>query len=112
MDFFQIVPRGPGRCTIRGGSFGHRDERPGMRPLRYLGARLNAGVNAEDRTLCARVQRGLQSGSYRPGPLSWIERWMVEFHDLLEERIPEIRDAAPPAAFAGAPSRSSDAPPR
>ena len=112
IDFFQIVPRGPGRCTIRSGSFGRPDDRREMRPLRYLGARLNAAVNAEDRALCARVQRGLQSGSYRPGPLSWIERWMVEFHDLLEERIPEIRDAAPPAAFAGAPSPSPEATPR
>jgi len=104
MDFFQVIPRGPGRCTIRGGCFGHPDSRPEMRALRSLGARLNGRVNAEDRSLCARVQRGLQSGSYRPGPLSDIERWMVEFHELLERRIPEIRRPQPPASFAAAPS--------
>jgi hypothetical protein len=46
------------------------------------------------------VQRGLASGSYKPGPLSQLERWMVEFHHLLRERIPEFRLSAAPKQFA------------
>jgi len=61
-----------------------------MRAARYLSSRINTQVNNEDRWLCSRVQRGLASGSYRPGPLSRLERWMLEFHDLLRERIPEF----------------------
>ena len=64
-----------------------------MRVVRYLGQRINRQVNGEDRWLCARVQRGLASSSYTPGPLSELERWMREFHDLLRERIPETRQA-------------------
>jgi phenylpropionate dioxygenase-like ring-hydroxylating dioxygenase large terminal subunit len=101
VDFFQILPRGPGKCTIRYAIFGHPDERREMRVLRWLGTRINAGVNVEDRWLCERVQRGLQSPSYEPGPLSSIENWMAEFHDSLELAIPELRHAAPPAQFAG-----------
>ena len=99
MDFFQILPRGPGRCSIRYALFGHPDDRREIRVLRRLGARINAAVNAEDRWLCERVQRGLASSSYQPGPLSALEKWMFEFHDLLEKAIPEIRQPQPPAQF-------------
>jgi phenylpropionate dioxygenase-like ring-hydroxylating dioxygenase large terminal subunit len=99
MDFFQVLPNGPGRCIIRGAVFGLPDERREMRAARYLSSRINTQVNNEDRWLCSRVQRGLASGSYRPGPLSRLERWMLEFHDLLRERIPEFRLANPPEQF-------------
>ncbi|HUX74827.1 MAG TPA: aromatic ring-hydroxylating dioxygenase subunit alpha [Steroidobacteraceae bacterium] len=101
MDFFQVLPRGPGKCVIRSGVFGLPDERPQMRAIRFLGNRINTQVNSEDRSLCARVQRGLASGSYQPGPLSALERWMLEFHNLLRERIPEVRLANAPAQFHG-----------
>ncbi len=99
MDFFQVLPRGPGQCVIRYAIFGLPDERRAMRLLRRLSNRINAAVNAEDRRLCERVQRGLASPSYTPGPLSAIETWMTEFHDLLERHIPEVRQPAPPARF-------------
>ncbi|HEX3848576.1 MAG TPA: aromatic ring-hydroxylating dioxygenase subunit alpha [Steroidobacteraceae bacterium] len=100
MDFFQLLPKGPGRCLVRGGVFGLPDDRREMRAVRYLSSRINTQVNNEDRWLCARVQRGLASGSYKPGPLSQLERWMLEFHDLLRARIPEFRLASAPKQFA------------
>ena len=102
MDFFQVLPNGPGRCIIRGAVFGLPDQRREMRAARYLGTRINTQVNSEDRWLCSRVQRGLESSSYRPGPLSQLERWMLEFHNLLRERIPEFRLANAPEQFATA----------
>ena len=65
-----------------------------------LSERINASVNREDRWLCERVQRGLASTSYRPGPLSQLEFCMLEFHDLLRSRIPEFSLAAAPQHFA------------
>jgi phenylpropionate dioxygenase-like ring-hydroxylating dioxygenase large terminal subunit len=100
MDFFQVLPSGPGKCIIRGGVFGLPDARPEMRAVRYLSARINNQVNNEDKWLCGRVQRGLASSSYRPGPLSELERWMLEFHNLLRQRIPEVRLASAPKQFA------------
>lgn len=100
IDFFQVLPGGPGRTVIRGATFGLPDDRREMRLMRYLGSRINAQVNAEDRWLCERVAQGLQSSTYRPGPLSDLEGWMGEFHDLLRERIPETRLASAPASFA------------
>jgi phenylpropionate dioxygenase-like ring-hydroxylating dioxygenase large terminal subunit len=100
MDYFQVLPRGPGKCTIRGANFGLPDERREMRVLRYLSARINRQVQREDEFLCRRVQQGLASGSYEPGPLSRLENCMVEFHELLRERIPETRLPEAPARFA------------
>jgi phenylpropionate dioxygenase-like ring-hydroxylating dioxygenase large terminal subunit len=99
MDFFQVLPRAPGKCVIRYAIFGLPDERREMRVLRKLSNRINNAVNEEDRQLCLRVQRGLASPSYTPGPLSSIETWMTEFHELLERQIPEIRLPAPPSRF-------------
>ena len=101
MDFFQLLPDGPGRCIVRSGVFGLPDARREMRAVRFLSSRINAAVNNEDRWLCARVQRGLSSSSYQPGPLSELEGWMLEFHDLLRARIPEFKLAAPPKQFGG-----------
>ena len=103
MDFFQVLPHGAGRCLIRAGIFGLPDSRPEMAAVRFLSARINDQVNDEDRWLCGRVQQGLGSSSYPPGPLSGIERWLLQFHDLLRERIPEVRLASAPKSFAATP---------
>jgi phenylpropionate dioxygenase-like ring-hydroxylating dioxygenase large terminal subunit len=103
MDFFQVLPAGPGKCTIRSGLFGLPDARPEMRALRFLGNRINTQVNNEDRWLCSRVQRGLASSSYEAGVLSQLERCMLEFHHLLRSRIPEFRLPAAPTHFAPRP---------
>ena len=100
MDFFQVLPAGPGRTRIRGASFALPDDRREMRLLRYLGGRINRQVNAEDRFLCERVAQGLRSPAYVPGPLSALEGWMGEFHDLLRERIPETAADHAPERFA------------
>ncbi|MBV8497115.1 MAG: aromatic ring-hydroxylating dioxygenase subunit alpha [Gammaproteobacteria bacterium] len=100
VDFFQVLPKGPGKTLIRGAAFGRRDDRREMRLVRWLGNRINMQVNNEDRMLCECLQRGIADSSYQPGPLSLIETWMLEFHDLLRARIPEVRLAAPPAHFA------------
>jgi phenylpropionate dioxygenase-like ring-hydroxylating dioxygenase large terminal subunit len=100
MDFFQVLPAGPGKCMVRGGLFGLPDATPALRAVRYLGNRINTAVNNEDKWLCDRVQRGLKSSSYQPGPLSRLERSMLEFHDLLRERIPEFRSREAPSHFA------------
>jgi phenylpropionate dioxygenase-like ring-hydroxylating dioxygenase large terminal subunit len=100
VDFFQVLPRGPGKALIRGAAFGLPDERREMRLIRWLGNRINMQVNKEDRMLCERLQRGIADSNYRPGPLSQIETWMLEFHDLLRERIPEVSLPEAPARFA------------
>jgi phenylpropionate dioxygenase-like ring-hydroxylating dioxygenase large terminal subunit len=100
MDFFQVLPRGPGKCAIRGGTFGLPDDRREMSVLRYLNARINRQVQREDEFLCRRVQRGLASSSYTPGPLSDHETHMLEFHALIRSRIPAVLEPSAPASLA------------
>jgi phenylpropionate dioxygenase-like ring-hydroxylating dioxygenase large terminal subunit len=100
MDFFQLLPGGPGKCIVRGTTFGLPNAGPALRAARFLSNRINTQVNNEDKWLCARVQRGLASSSYKPGPLSRLEGYMYEFHNLLRERIPELRLPHPPERFA------------
>jgi phenylpropionate dioxygenase-like ring-hydroxylating dioxygenase large terminal subunit len=99
-DFFQILPRGPGKCVVRGGAFALPDATPEMREVQALGTKLNDQINAEDRSLCARVQLGLRSSAYRPGPLSRHEICVLQFHDLIRARIPQMLETEPPAGFA------------
>ena len=100
IDFFQVLPNGPGKTVIRSATLGLPDSRREMRIARFLTDRINRQTNREDAWLCERVQQGLRSSSYVPGPLSALERWMAEFHDLLRERIPEARLARAPERFA------------
>ena len=99
MDFFQVLPASPGKCFIRSAVFGSPAASAEMRAVRFLSNRINASVNDEDKRLCERVQRGLASGSYTPGPLSKLEGNLLEFHELLRARIPEFRLAQAPPHF-------------
>jgi phenylpropionate dioxygenase-like ring-hydroxylating dioxygenase large terminal subunit len=99
MDFFQVLPAGPGRCLIRGAVFGLPGTARELRAVRFLSSRINTSVNNEDKWLCERVQRGLKSSSYRPGPLSQIESCMLEFHELLRDKIPEFKLPLAPERF-------------
>jgi phenylpropionate dioxygenase-like ring-hydroxylating dioxygenase large terminal subunit len=107
MDFFQVLPLGPGKCRIRGGTYGLPDQRREMRVLRYLNARINRQVQREDDALCRRVQLGLSSSFYQPGPLSTLEVCILQFHDLIRARIPETRLPRPPAEFADVQSHTA-----
>lgn len=100
MDFFQLLPGGPGKCIVRGTTFGLPGTSRELRAARFLSNRINTQVNNEDKWLCQRVQRGLGSSSYKPGPLSRLEVFMHEFHNLLRARIPEFRLEHAPKQFA------------
>jgi phenylpropionate dioxygenase-like ring-hydroxylating dioxygenase large terminal subunit len=100
MDFFQVLPRSSGKCSIRSATFALPDDRREMKLLRYMNARINRDVMREDAFLCKRVQQGLTSQGYEPGPLSDTEMCMRQFHDLLRQRIPEMALDRAPTTFA------------
>lgn len=100
IDFFQVIPDGPNRTRVRGANFALPDDRREMKLLRYLNGRINRLVQREDAFLCDRVQKGIRTTGYQPGPLSEIEVCVKQFHDIFRERIPETRQAHAPARFA------------
>lgn len=76
------------------------DQRREAKVLRYLNARINTQVGLEDRQLSERVQAGLRSFAYEPGPLSSYEHCIKDFHD-------RIRAACPVTKLPKAPSEGA-----
>ena len=100
VDFMQFLPVSSTETVIREISYALPDERREMRAARHLNWRINRRVNAEDTELIARVQLGMQSPSYKPGPLGTSEVCLRSFAQKLRKLIPEARLAeAPPPGW-------------
>ena len=91
VDFMQVLPVSATKTVIREVSYALPDERREMRAARYLNWRINRRVNAEDSELIARVQAGMASPSYRPGPLGTSEVCLRSFAAKLRALVPEAR---------------------
>ncbi len=100
VDFMQFIPVSPTETLIREIAYALPDDRREMKAARYLNWRINRQVNAEDTTLIARVQAGMASASYEPGPLGESEVGLKSFARKLRSFIPEARNAKPPAGYA------------
>ena len=96
VDFMHFVPVGPTETMIREVSYALPDARREMKAARYLNWRINRQVNAEDTALIRRVQYGMHSSYYRPGPLGRSEVCLRSFAQKLRRLIPETRLDSPP----------------
>ena len=96
VDFMQLLPVSSTETVIREISYAIPDDRREMRAARHLNWRINRRVNAEDTELINRVQLGMQSASYKPGPLGTSEVCLRSFAQKLRRLIPEARLSAPP----------------
>jgi phenylpropionate dioxygenase-like ring-hydroxylating dioxygenase large terminal subunit len=88
MDIFQFLPGTADTCTVRYPIYVRPDERREMKILRYLNARINRQVSAEDKWLCERVQAGLSTHGFEFGPLSSYEHCIHDFHQRVREACP------------------------
>ncbi len=96
VDFMQFLPVSATETVIREISYAIPDEQREMTAARHLNWRINRRVNAEDTELITRVQLGMQSSSYKPGPLGTSEVCLRSFARKLRGLIPEARLASPP----------------
>jgi phenylpropionate dioxygenase-like ring-hydroxylating dioxygenase large terminal subunit len=102
VDFMHFVPVGPTETMIREISYALPDAdipekwRREMKAARYLNWRINRRVNEEDTALIRRVQQGMASSLYAPGPLGMSEVCLRSFARKLRRIIPETRLAVPP----------------
>ena len=97
VDFMQFLPVSATETVIREISYALPDDRREMKAARYLNWRINRRVNEEDTELIARVQAGMGSASYIPGPLGTSEVCLRSFAQKLRRLIPEARLERPPA---------------
>ncbi len=98
VDFMHFVPVSATETLIREISYARPDARREMRAARYLNWRINRRVNDEDTVLIRRVQQGMASSFYRPGPLGGSEVCLRSFARKLRGLIPEARLDSPPRA--------------
>jgi phenylpropionate dioxygenase-like ring-hydroxylating dioxygenase large terminal subunit len=96
VDFMQFLPVSASQTVIREISYAIPDERREMAAARYLNWRINRRVNAEDTELITRVQLGMRSPTYQPGPLGKSEVCLRSFAKKLRSLIPEARLSSPP----------------
>ena len=95
----RLLPAGPRKTIVRGYWLVDQFAREGddyqldrLLPFWQL-------TNEQDWDICKWQQKGVDSVGYEPGPLSRLENCMLEFHNLLRERIPEARLPSAPARF-------------
>jgi carnitine monooxygenase subunit len=100
VDFMQFIPVSPTQTMIREIAYALPDTRREMKAARYLNWRINRQVNTEDTALIARVQAGMESGAYVPGPLGKSEVCLRGFAQKLRALIPEARQPSPPSHYA------------
>jgi phenylpropionate dioxygenase-like ring-hydroxylating dioxygenase large terminal subunit len=97
VDFMQMIPVSPTETLIREIAYAHPDSRREMKAARYLNWRINRQVSAEDKALIERVQTGMGSRSFSPGPLGRNEVSLRSFAQRVRQLIPESRLDRPPA---------------
>ncbi|HVQ07256.1 MAG TPA: aromatic ring-hydroxylating dioxygenase subunit alpha [Allosphingosinicella sp.] len=97
VDFMHFVPVGPTETMIREISYALPGAGRALKAARYLNWRINRRVNDEDTVLIRRVQQGMASSLYAPGPLGRSEVCLRSFAKKLRRLIPETRLDAPPA---------------
>ena len=98
IDFMQMIPVSPTETLIREIAYAHPDPRREMHAARYLNWRVNRRVSVEDKALIERVQAGMGSRSYSPGPLGRSEVALRSFGRRMRELIPESRQNRAPGA--------------
>jgi phenylpropionate dioxygenase-like ring-hydroxylating dioxygenase large terminal subunit len=97
IDFMQMIPISPTQTLIREIAYAHPDVRREMRAARYLNWRINRRVSEEDNALIERVQTGMGSRSYTPGPLGRNEVSLRSFARRLRDLLPQSALAQAPA---------------
>ena len=93
---FQIIPLAVERTMVRMAIYGRANASRSEKARCYLIDRISRGVNEEDQDFCRRVQRGMKTAGYRPGPLSQLEVCTAQFHDHLRQRVPLVREQGRP----------------
>ncbi|WP_374384850.1 aromatic ring-hydroxylating dioxygenase subunit alpha [Dongia sp.] len=97
-DIFQILPLSGTTCQMRYPIYVRPNASRGEKAMQYLNARINRQVGLEDRELCERVQNGMGSHGYEPGPLSNYEHAVLDFHNRIRAACPVVNDAQAPVS--------------
>jgi phenylpropionate dioxygenase-like ring-hydroxylating dioxygenase large terminal subunit len=88
LDIFQLIPLAPEKTLVRTSYYVPKNRSAEEMELIRLNLLINDLVNKEDIVLCGRVQKGLRTPSYIPGPLSSQEDTISAFHSMVRKTLP------------------------
>ena len=94
---FQLLPLSVDRTAVRSSLYAPHDLDADEEELQAIDLKVLDEVNAEDKVICERIQRGVKTHGYRPGPLSEEESGIAEFHQQIRSAIPITRSIEAPA---------------
>ncbi len=94
---FQLLPLAADRTAVRTSLYAPHDLNADEEELQAIDLKVLDEVNAEDKLICERIQRGVQTHGYQPGPLSAEESGIAEFHQQIRELIPITQSPEAPA---------------
>ena len=100
MDFFQVLPVGPGRLRLRSRVYVHPNQSRQDKVALYLSTRINVEVQEEDNNLTQAVQRGMSTSTYKRGILSDKEVVVKGLQSWIRERLPVADLSEAPAHIA------------
>jgi phenylpropionate dioxygenase-like ring-hydroxylating dioxygenase large terminal subunit len=90
-SLFQVLPLGVDKSMIKLACYSPADLSAEEREMQEINLAILEEVNGQDKRLCERIQSGVRTSGYRPGPLGVAESSIHRFHEGLRERIPVAR---------------------
>ena len=88
---FHLMPIGVDRTQVKLQCYSPPAMSADEREMQKINLALLDEVNAQDKTLCERIQRGVRTSGYQPGPLALAESTVYRFHEQVRRRIPVTR---------------------
>lgn len=110
---FQVLPLAADESLIRMSLYSPPDLNAEEEEIRSIDLKILDEVNAEDKFLCERIQQGVGTHGYEPGPLSLEESGVGDFHQRVRSQLPvtRMRNAPPRGELEAHNRRFSDTTP-
>jgi phenylpropionate dioxygenase-like ring-hydroxylating dioxygenase large terminal subunit len=88
---FQVLPLGTDKTLIKLARYSPPNLSSEEREMQQINLAILEEVNGQDKVIVERIQQGVRSSGYRPGPLALEEDAVFRFHEDLREKIPVTR---------------------
>ena len=90
-SLFQVFPLAVDRTLIKLSCYSPPEMSQEEREMQRINLALLEEVNGQDKILVERIQSGVRTSGYQPGPLALAESSVYRFHERVRELIPVTR---------------------
>ena len=96
-SLFQVLPLAVDRTLIKLSCYSPPDMSEEEREMQQINLAILHEVNGQDKTLVERIQRGVRTSGYQPGPLGLAESSVFRFHErgLCQPERPGLSNYSP-----------------